>query len=154
LQKKVTHESNIYKGAQMPHMQRLTWTGIAMHAGRRCSLDMFGAIRLRAIAGMFALVISSLLIGWLVGKPGSSNRNTMGFSTSVRNVAVSLVIATDSFPGRPAVNAALVSGLFQSLALAIVAFAWGRFQAINEPFTNALTVSSFGTDQIFEKTKP
>jgi hypothetical protein len=33
LQKKVSHESNIYKGAQMPHMQRLTWTGIAMHAG-------------------------------------------------------------------------------------------------------------------------
>jgi hypothetical protein len=33
LQKKVTHESNIYKGARMPHMQRLTWTGIAMHAG-------------------------------------------------------------------------------------------------------------------------
>ena len=34
LQKKVRHESNIYKGAKMPHMQRLTWTGIAMHAGR------------------------------------------------------------------------------------------------------------------------
>jgi hypothetical protein len=33
LQKKVRHESSIYKGAQMPHMQRLTWTGIAMHAG-------------------------------------------------------------------------------------------------------------------------
>jgi hypothetical protein len=33
LQKKVSHESSIYKGAQMPHMQRLTWTGIAMHAG-------------------------------------------------------------------------------------------------------------------------
>ena len=33
LQKKVRHESTIYKGAQMPHMQRLTWTGIAMHAG-------------------------------------------------------------------------------------------------------------------------
>lgn len=33
LQKKVSHESTIYKGAQMPHMQRLTWTGIAMHAG-------------------------------------------------------------------------------------------------------------------------
>jgi L,D-transpeptidase catalytic domain len=33
LQKKVQHESSIYKGAQMPHMQRLTWTGIAMHAG-------------------------------------------------------------------------------------------------------------------------
>ena len=33
LQKKVRHESSIYKGAQMPHMQRLTWTGIAIHAG-------------------------------------------------------------------------------------------------------------------------
>jgi lipoprotein-anchoring transpeptidase ErfK/SrfK len=33
LQKKVSHESSIYKGPQMPYMQRLTWTGIAMHAG-------------------------------------------------------------------------------------------------------------------------
>jgi len=33
LQKKVRHESTIYKGAQMPHMQRLSWTGIALHAG-------------------------------------------------------------------------------------------------------------------------
>jgi hypothetical protein len=33
LQKKVQHESSIYKGAKMPHMQRLTWTGIAIHAG-------------------------------------------------------------------------------------------------------------------------
>jgi len=34
LQKKVHHESNIYKGAKMPHMQRLTWSGIALHAGQ------------------------------------------------------------------------------------------------------------------------
>lgn len=34
LQKKVDHESSIYRGAKMPHMQRLTWDGIAMHAGR------------------------------------------------------------------------------------------------------------------------
>ncbi len=33
LQRKVEHESSIYKGAQMPYMQRLTWDGIAMHAG-------------------------------------------------------------------------------------------------------------------------
>jgi hypothetical protein len=33
LQKNVHHESSIYKGAKMPHMQRLTWTGIALHAG-------------------------------------------------------------------------------------------------------------------------
>jgi L,D-transpeptidase catalytic domain len=34
LQKKVDHTSTIYKGAKMPHMQRLTWTGIALHAGQ------------------------------------------------------------------------------------------------------------------------
>jgi hypothetical protein len=34
LQKKVAHESSIYKGSKMPHMQRLTWDGIAMHAGQ------------------------------------------------------------------------------------------------------------------------
>ena len=34
LQKKVDHESSIYKGAKMPYMQRLTWDGIAMHEGR------------------------------------------------------------------------------------------------------------------------
>lgn len=33
LEKKVYHTSNIYEGAPMPHMQRLTWSGIALHAG-------------------------------------------------------------------------------------------------------------------------
>ena len=33
LQKKIFHRSNIYSNAPMPYMQRLTWTGIALHAG-------------------------------------------------------------------------------------------------------------------------
>ncbi len=33
LQKKVHHRSNKYSNAPMPYMQRLTWTGIALHAG-------------------------------------------------------------------------------------------------------------------------
>ena len=33
LQKKKDHKSNLYDGAPMPFMQRLTWDGIAMHAG-------------------------------------------------------------------------------------------------------------------------
>ena len=31
--KEVEHESNLYEGASMPYMQRLTWSGTAMHAG-------------------------------------------------------------------------------------------------------------------------
>jgi hypothetical protein len=33
LQKRRYHESNIYSGAPMPYMQRLTWSGVALHAG-------------------------------------------------------------------------------------------------------------------------
>jgi hypothetical protein len=33
LQKKVHHRSNLYGGAPMPYMQRLTWGGVALHAG-------------------------------------------------------------------------------------------------------------------------
>ena len=33
LEKERWHRSNIYSGAPMPYMQRLTWTGIAMHEG-------------------------------------------------------------------------------------------------------------------------
>lgn len=34
LQKKVDHRSNLYDDASMPYMQRLTWDGVAIHAGR------------------------------------------------------------------------------------------------------------------------
>jgi len=33
LQKEADHYSNMYDDAYMPHMQRLTWTGIALHGG-------------------------------------------------------------------------------------------------------------------------
>jgi lipoprotein-anchoring transpeptidase ErfK/SrfK len=34
LQKQVQHRSTLYAGASMPYMQRLTWDGVALHAGR------------------------------------------------------------------------------------------------------------------------
>ena len=33
IQKHKLHHSNIYSGAPMPFMQRITWSGVAMHAG-------------------------------------------------------------------------------------------------------------------------
>lgn len=33
IQKRKMHHSNIYSGAPMPYMQRITWSGIAMHQG-------------------------------------------------------------------------------------------------------------------------
>ena len=34
LEKKVVHRSRTYDDAPMPYMQRLTWKGVALHAGR------------------------------------------------------------------------------------------------------------------------
>lgn len=34
LQKRVEHYSNLYNNAPMPYMQRLTWGGVALHAGQ------------------------------------------------------------------------------------------------------------------------
>jgi lipoprotein-anchoring transpeptidase ErfK/SrfK len=33
IQKNKYHRSNLYSGAPMPYMQRITWSGVAMHAG-------------------------------------------------------------------------------------------------------------------------
>ena len=33
IQKDADHHSNLYDDASMPHMQRLTWSGIALHGG-------------------------------------------------------------------------------------------------------------------------
>jgi len=87
---------------------------------------MLAAIRLQAYLGMLALVVASMAGAWLLGQTGSENRKAMTFTTSVRNVAVALEIATTSFPASPAVTAVLVYGLFQTLLVAAGAFVWGR----------------------------
>ena len=48
LEKEVHHTSSIYKGAEMPYMERVTWGGIALHAGNLPGYpDSHGCIRLR-----------------------------------------------------------------------------------------------------------
>ncbi len=47
LEKKKTHHSKSYNNAPMPNMQRLTWSGIAMHSGKLPGYpDSHGCIRL------------------------------------------------------------------------------------------------------------
>jgi len=47
LQKQVVHRSRTYDDAPMPYMQRLTWKGVAMHAGHVASYPAsHGCIRL------------------------------------------------------------------------------------------------------------
>ncbi|VVT06811.1 conserved exported hypothetical protein [Sphingomonas sp. EC-HK361] len=49
LQKEEVHHSNLYDDAAMPYMQRLTWDGVALHAGKNPGFpDSHGCIRLPA----------------------------------------------------------------------------------------------------------
>jgi BASS family bile acid:Na+ symporter len=82
-------------------------------------------ISLAGFGGMVLLALASVAVGWLLGSRDEGGRVAMGFSTGVRNVGVSLVIATASFPGTPAVTAALAYALFQTIVLALLAAAWG-----------------------------
>ena len=76
--------------------------------------------------GMLCLVIAIMVSGWLTGGRESQDRKGMVLTTSVRNVGVSLVIVTSSFPGTPAFGSATAYALFQTIVIAFVALAWGR----------------------------
>jgi BASS family bile acid:Na+ symporter len=91
--------------------------------------QMLIGIPARAFAGMAALVAAGLAAGWLLGGPGRETRTAMALATAVRNVGVSLVIATKSFPGTPAVTAATAFAIFQTALLALVALGWGRLSS-------------------------
>jgi hypothetical protein len=61
LQKAVKHRSNKYSNAPMPFMQRLTWDGIAMHAGRLPGYPAsHGCIRLPAAFAKLLFGITKL----------------------------------------------------------------------------------------------
>ncbi|MBP7936999.1 MAG: hypothetical protein KA354_20340 [Phycisphaerae bacterium] len=84
-------------------------------------------IRPFAFVGMTALLVSTMIAGWLLGGACRDARTAMVLATSVRNVGVGLVVATSSFAGTPAVTAALAYGLFQTVIMALVAVIWGRW---------------------------
>jgi BASS family bile acid:Na+ symporter len=91
--------------------------------------EMLVGIPVRGYLGMLALVLVGMAVGWLLGGPGSENRIAMTMATAVRNVGVSLVIATGSFPGTKAVTAATAFAIFQTIVMALVALSWGRLLA-------------------------
>jgi lipoprotein-anchoring transpeptidase ErfK/SrfK len=64
LQKNAVHRSTLY-GASMPYMQRLTWDGIAIHAGNNPGFpDSHGCIRVPA--GFAARLFAATSLGTLV----------------------------------------------------------------------------------------
>ena len=87
---------------------------------------MLTETRLISYVGMLFLLIATIVAGGVAGGRSSENRKAMVITTSVRNVGVSLVIVTGSFPGTAAITAATVYALFQTIVMVLVALVWGR----------------------------
>lgn len=85
-------------------------------------------IRLRAYFAMLCLVLGTLVAGRLASERGTDDiAKSLIVTTAVRNVGVSLVIATGSFPGTAAVTATTAYAIFQTIVIALIAFLWGRY---------------------------
>ena len=56
-------------------------------------------IGIHTIGAMVALILGSMLIGWLMGGPKRDNRRILATGTSMRNIALCAVIALENFPG-------------------------------------------------------
>jgi bile acid:Na+ symporter, BASS family len=82
-------------------------------------------VRLNGLIGMLLLFMVSLAAGWLLGGRGVESRKTLALTTSLRNVGVGLVIATDAFGGTPAVTAVLDYGLVGVIGSLLIARSWG-----------------------------
>jgi hypothetical protein len=78
LQKRVEHRSSLYDDAPMPFMQRLTWDGVALHAGRITGEpESHGCIRLprafaRHLYGITALGTTVVVTDQAPDAPGEA----------------------------------------------------------------------------------
>lgn len=82
-------------------------------------------IRMRGWLGMLLLLAASLAIGWLCGGPSLATRKSLSLTTSARNAAVGLVIASQSFAGTPAMPAVVAFALVSTLGTLGCALYWG-----------------------------
>lgn len=97
LEKEVHHTSSIYKGAEMPYMERVTWGGIALHAGDLPGYpDSHGCVRL-------PLEFSKLLFG--VTMKGATVINAGAHSAPVTTVHPGLFFAQSGQESEPIASA-------------------------------------------------
>lgn len=92
LQKRVKHISTIYKGASMPYMERLTWGGVALHAGNLPGYPAaHGCVRLPLDFARQLYTVTSagttVIVTGHKSAPGSTSEPGLLFSATPSEVA-------------------------------------------------------------------
>jgi len=83
----------------------------------------------RALAGMAAVFLASIIIGWLMGGPGTAQRKALVFNTTIRNIPAAMAVASASFPGSAAIAAVFAYAIFTvagTLLLALLCRSFGK----------------------------
>lgn len=89
-------------------------------------LKPLAEICLRGYIGMACLVLVTLVAGGrMINRPSNETGRSVILTTSVRNVGVTLVTATASFPDTAAITGVTAYGMFKTISVAVVAIAWG-----------------------------
>jgi BASS family bile acid:Na+ symporter len=81
---------------------------------------------------MLLLLLAYMAAGRFLSGGGEESVKAMVLTTGVRNVGVALVVATACFPGTAVVSSATAYGIFQTVAMAVVALFWGRVTSVTE----------------------
>lgn len=112
------------------------------------------AIQMRGLVGMTALLVMSLSAGWLLGGETEPVRRSLAVTTALRNLGLSLVIATGSFAGTPAPTAVLAYGLFSIAGTLGVASWWGRDHSARKMTVNLGTIHGVRDDGPTQEASP
>lgn len=116
LEKNREHRSNLYDDAPMPFMQRLTWDGLALHAGWvpgypashgcvRLPADFAEALFALSTRGMTVVIVDAPVVAPLLADPGffpPAPRSRQGTPRDVLGQAVLLAPGHDWAPERAA----------------------------------------------------
>jgi BASS family bile acid:Na+ symporter len=81
------------------------------------------------LSAMLALLIVSLAAGYLMGGPGNSSRKTVALSTSLRNIGVSVVVASSHQVESAALAAVIGYAIIEITGSLLAALWWGRMGA-------------------------
>jgi hypothetical protein len=105
LEKEKDHESTIYKDAEMPFMERLTWTGIALHAGQLPGYpDSHGCVRLPLEFSKLLYTVTQKGVTVIIADETSAPRETVHpgiLFSKVTPPAADPVLASGQFSWTP-----------------------------------------------------
>lgn len=88
--------------------------------GPRIAHAMASVYGSRGMMADLALVVLSLITGWLLGGPASTFRHTLSIATALRNIGLCAVIATADFPDSLVAPAVMTYFIVQAIVCTVV----------------------------------